>query len=119
MFTKIYRAYIEQLYTDRAYIFRSEHKKDPVTKETKLVEVLVSEDVPCRISQSSSAVPIRSDNADAVFYNVKMFISPEVSIKQGDYVDVSRGGTIRRYVAGEPFVYETHQEVALQRKEWA
>jgi hypothetical protein len=107
------------MYTDRATIYRHQAVKDPVTKETKQVPQPVHTDQPCRISQRALAVNGQTEAQNDIDYETKMFISPEVEIRQGDFLEVTRGTMTRRYTAGEPFPYSTHQEVSLQRKEWA
>ncbi|MBE6787762.1 MAG: ABC transporter ATP-binding protein, partial [Ruminococcaceae bacterium] len=48
---------------------------------------------------------------------VTLFIAPELEIKQGDVVEVTHFGRTHKYIAGEPFVYSTHQEILLDREE--
>lgn len=114
-----HRRAIERLYTDRATIYRHQPVKNPVTKTTKLVAQPVYTDQPCRISQRALGQNNQTEAQNEIQYETKLFIAPEVEIKQGDLLEVTRGTVTRRYTAGEPFVYSTHQEVSLQRKEWA
>jgi hypothetical protein len=114
-----HRRVIERLYTDRATIYRYVPVKDPVTKETKLVLQAVYSDQPCRISQRVLGQNNQTEAQNEIRYETKLFIAPEVEIRQGDLLEVTRGNVTRRYTAGEPFVYPTHQEVSIQRKEWA
>jgi hypothetical protein len=114
-----HRRAIEKLYTDRATIYRHEKVKDPVTKETRTIPQPIYMDQPCRISQRALATNGQTEAQNEIRYEMKLFISPEVEIWQGDLLEVKRGTVTRRYTAGEPFLYPTHQEVSLQRKEWA
>ncbi|MGG4344927.1 ABC transporter ATP-binding protein [Paenibacillus lautus] len=126
-----YREALTVWYTDRTTVYRYEKVKDPVTKETKLVQVAFVTDQPCRISQKSMAIGQnnQSDAQNDIQYETKLFIAPELEIKQGDMMEVTRGkitaagwepiAPTRKYTAGEPFIYPTHQEISLQRKEWA
>lgn len=119
-----YRRAIERMYTDRCTISRHQSVKDPVTKETKQVPQPVYEDQPCRISQRALGTNGQTEAQNNIAYETKLFIAPELEIRQGDVIEVvrgevTRGGVMRRYTAGEPFVYSTHQEVSLQRKGWA
>jgi hypothetical protein len=93
--------------------------KDPDTKETKQVLQPVHVDRPCRISQRALGTNGQTEAQNDIRYETKLFIAPELEIRQGDSIEVTRGGVMRRYTAGEPFVYSTHQEVSLQRKGWA
>ncbi|MGG1598040.1 DUF6093 family protein [Paenibacillus naphthalenovorans] len=114
-----HRRAIEKLYTDRCSIFRHEKVKDPVTKETKLVTQPVYTDQSCRISQRALGQNGQTEAQNEIQYETKLFIAPELEIRQGDMIEVTRWFITRRYTAGEPFLYPTHQEVSLQRKEWA
>ncbi len=114
-----HRRAIERLYTDRATIYRYQKVKDPVTKETKLVPQPVYTDQPCRISQRTLGQNNQTEAQNEIAYETKLFIAPEVEIRQGDLLEVTRGTLTRRYTAGEPFLYPTHQEISVQRKEWA
>lgn len=124
-----YRAAIETMYTDRVTVYRHEKVMDPITKETKLVPVAFVENHPCRISQKALGQNNQSDAQNDIRYETKLFLDPEQEIRQGDMLLVTRGQIIdaewtliaptRKYTAGEPFIYPTHQEVSIQRKEWA
>lgn len=125
-----HRQAIERLYTDRATIYRYKRVKDAGTKETKLVPQAVYSDKPCRISQTGLAKNGQTEAQNDIGYESKLFIAPELELKQGDLLEVTRGqitaagwesiAPVRKYTAGEPFPpYPTHQEISLQRKEWA
>lgn len=114
-----HRMAVERFYTDRAAIYRHGKVKDPVTKETKLIPQLVYEDQPCRISQSGLAQNNQTEAQNDISNETKLFIAPELEILQGDLLEITRGGITRKYTAGEPFPYSSHQEISIQREEWA
>lgn len=117
-----HRRQIEQMYEDKATISRYDNKKDPVTKETKQVPQPIHEDQPCKLSQTSLPRNGQTEAQNDVRYDAKLFIAPELEIKQGDLIAVTRKATGRteKYEAGEPFPpYSSHQEVYLERKDWA
>lgn len=114
-----HRRRIEKMYEDRATIYRYEKIKDPETKETKTIPVIIHEDQPCRISQKVLAQNNQSDAQNDIVYETKLFIAPELELKQGDLFEVTRNGVTRKYTGGEPFLYPSHQEISIQRKEWA
>lgn len=114
-----HRRAIEKLYTDRATIYRHEKVKDPVTKETRNIPQPIYMDQPCRISQRALGQNNQTEAQNEIQYETKLFIAPELEIRQGDLIEVTRCTVTRRYTAGEPFPYPTHQEISLQRKEWA
>ncbi|GJM73001.1 hypothetical protein HMSSN036_52170 [Paenibacillus macerans] len=91
--------------------------------------VPVYSDQACRISQKALGRNGQTEAQNDIAYETKLFIAPELEIKQGDMLEVTRGritaagwepiAATRKYTSGEPFIYPTHQEVSLERKEWA
>jgi hypothetical protein len=117
-----YRVAIEGMYEDRATISRHENVKNPVTKETMQDLVTIYENQPCKLSQTSLPKNGQTEDANNIAYNAKLFIAPELEIRQGDVVAVTRAATGRTvvYSAGEPYPpYQSHQEIDLTFKEWA
>lgn len=112
------REVIEKGYRDRADISRMEsYKTEKGETRQRLIDIYTDE--PCRISQKSLGINSQRETHNDISYEVKLFISPDVTIKQGDTITITRGNTVRTYTAGEPFVYHSHQEMSLQRKEKA
>src|SRR5690606_27949766 len=85
--------------------------------ETRFERHVVAENVPCRISQRALSTNDQTNTTNVIAYETKLFIAPDVPIRQGNEVEVTRGSIVRKYIAGEPFVYPSHQEVSLQRRE--
>ncbi|OAB25242.1 ABC transporter ATP-binding protein [Paenibacillus macquariensis subsp. defensor] len=113
-----YRRRLEKTYEDKCTISRFGPKKQP-NGSTKQELQVVHADIPCRISQKSLGSNGQTESANNISYEIKLFISPDIEIKQGDTVNVTRGTLVHLYTAGEPFPYQTHQEVSLQRKDKA
>lgn len=113
-----YRKAIEKLYEDKCTISRYGPVKQP-NGSTKNELHAVYTDVPCRISQKALGSNGQTESVNNISYETKLFISPEVEIKQGDTINVMRGTIEHLYTAGEPFHYQTHQEVSIQRKDKA
>ena len=114
-----YRNKIEKLYTDRVDIYRWEKVKNEEMGTTITDNVLKYKDVPCRISQKALGTNNQTQAENNIAYETKLFISPDIEVKQGDRFIVTRGYKPRKYTAGEPFLYPTHQEISIERKEWA
>lgn len=110
----------QRYYTDRATVRRS---GSYVTEdgETRMQPnaVVIYENVPCRISQRALPTNNQSETANDILYETKLFIAPDIEIKQGDSITVIRGSSVKQYKAGEPFLYPEHQEISLQRKDRA
>lgn len=118
-----HRRQVERLYEDRAAISRLvDLGKDPVTKEQMTERQTICEDQPCKLSQTGLARNGQTEAQNDLQYDAKLFIAPEIEIKQGDLIAVTRASTgrVEKYTAGEPFPpYKSHQEVSLTAKEWA
>ncbi|KYG90379.1 hypothetical protein A0U40_18260 [[Bacillus] sp. KCTC 13219] len=106
-------------YTDRAVIYRAEPYETDYGETRLQPDVLIYDDVPCRISQKALPSNMQTDTANEIRYETKLFIAPKYEIKQGDKITITRGLSTRLYTAGEPFLYAEHQEISLQRRERA
>lgn len=116
---KRHRREIERLYEDRCTIYRYQKVSDPETRETVMKPVAVYSDQPCRVSQKALGTNNQTEAQNNIQYETKLFIAPELEIKQGDMIEATKGVVTRKYEAGEPFLYPSHQEISIQRKEWA
>ncbi len=112
------RRYIERMYTDRFSLSRVVEITEP-WGETRHERQVIYQDQPCRISQRALGTNNQGEPANDIVYETKLFCSPGLRIQQGDEITVTRAGETRAYIAGEPFLYLTHQEVSLQRRERA
>ena len=106
------------MYTDRFSLSRMVEITEP-WGETRHERQVVYQDQPCRISQRALGANNQGEPTNEIVYETKLFCSPSLRIQQGDEVTVTRAGETRSYTAGEPFLYLTHQEVSLQRRERA
>ncbi|PYI57026.1 ABC transporter ATP-binding protein [Paenibacillus flagellatus] len=118
MDTTKHRAAIERLYTDRATIRRNVEYQAPNRATRQEVQTIYI-DQPCRMSMRALAQNDQTEAQNDVRYEIKLFISPELEIRQGDVVTLTRGARNWTLTAGEPFPYTTHQEISLQRKGYA
>lgn len=107
-----HRSGMEKLYTDTCNIYGK--VKQGSGSFTKYVDGVVYEDVPCRVSYqtiSESTQTMTTDNTSIV---VKLFISPDLEIKEGSKIEITRHG--RKFIyrcSGKPAYYDTHQEILL------
>ena len=109
------RAAIEMTYDGRCTVTEYQQVKDSVTKATRQQAVMVLEDQPCALSQTSSRPATGTATDNTIDYDAKLFISPDVTIKAGSRIVVVQDGmTFEGEQAGKPFRYPTHQEIALK-----
>lgn len=115
------RKAIESLYDCTCNITGGKEKaKDPVTKETKLIPKIKYEKQSCKVSKQSLSKNNQTDTTNNINYELKLFIAPELEIKQGDIVEVTNIlGVKTKYKVGEGFSYYTHQEVILSKEDKA
>ncbi len=86
-------------------------------KSTGFIESIVISKQPCKISyEKLSTVNVISDNSAKASLSTKIFISPDIKIKNGSKVIVTNNlGQIKEYKSsGEPATYDTHQEIMLE-----
>lgn len=117
------RKAIESLYDCTCNIYRYEKYKDTITKETKtgINPVPKYEKQPCKVSKESLSKNNQTDTINQISYELKLFISPEININQGDEIEVTNRtlSITTKYKAGEGFPYNTHQEVILNKEDKA
>ncbi len=85
-------------------------------KSTGFEEVIVLENKPCRLSyENISVVNSDENNATEKVIITKLFISPDVDIKPGSKISVTKNDITKDYKSsGEPAKYNTHQEIMLE-----
>ena len=115
------RKAVEATYSGRATVTERKKIQDERTKIAKEVPVIVLEDQPCRLSYETLQAASDSGIASAITQVTKLFISPDVSIREGSKITVAQNGVTGDYAfSGIPAVYPTHQEIVLMPFErWA
>ncbi|MBE6070051.1 MAG: hypothetical protein E7211_20535 [Clostridium lundense] len=115
------RMAIERLYEDKCTVTEVQKTKDPVTHITSSQPVLVLENQPCKLSFSSIKSADESSNVASVEQVVKLFISPDITIKPGSKITVTHLEKVIEYsCSGQEVNYPTHKEIVLQLfKEYA
>lgn len=88
--------------------------KSKVDGETTLQEVIVAQNQPCALSNSSNPSAKQGQVSAEVSNAVKLFIAPELKILPGSKVEVTQyGRTYELEASGLAFIYPTHQEINL------
>ena len=89
---KAARKAIESTYTGVMTVSERQSVKDPNTHITSTKEVVVLENQPCKLSFETIAAIVQTDTAAALSQGVKVFLSPDVSIKAGSKLTVTQNG---------------------------
>lgn len=109
----VYRSQIERLYTHKVTIIETEMVFNPDKYRSEPQEVIKYENQPCRISFNSQKVDDRDLNTSSQNM-VKMFIAPEVIIKDSSKIIATVNDQIVNFnKSTEPFLYPTHNEYTL------
>lgn len=112
---KAARKAIESTYTGLLTVTEYQAVKDPVTHITKNQKVVVLENQPCKMSFETITTAIQTETAAVISQAVKLFVSPDVTIKAGSMITVTQNGVTTEYTSsGVPAIYPTHQEIMLE-----
>lgn len=105
---------LQKLWRDTCSIYNFEKVKDPKTKTTEFKEILVQENIPCRISFQNISSTSETPSIAITSQVVKLFLSNKVEIKENSKIIVTRNGIPKTYKAsGISAIYSVHQEVIL------
>ena len=115
------RKAIESSYTGLCDITEYQSVKNEKSGITRQKAVTVVKEEPCRLSFEKITSAVQTDTGNAVSQGVKLFIAPELEIKNGSKVSVTQNNKTVEYAAsGQAAVYASHQEIMLEVwKGWA
>ncbi len=106
---------LQKAYSGKCTIYEYSSVKDSVTKITRSEEHLHAADVPCRLSYSSKTAAKIGGNVTGISQTIKLFLSPDINVKEGSKITVKQDNLTRDYKAsGSPAIYPTHQEITLE-----
>lgn len=114
------RKAIESLYDGKCTI--TEHQKvQKENKSTGFQDVIVQEEIPCRLSFNTVNNANQTETAASIVQITKVFLAPEIQVKPGSKLTITQNGVTTDYKSsGEPAFYSTHQEIVLELfKGWA
>lgn len=115
------RKAVESLYSGLCTVIEYQNVKDGETGITYQREKSVLENQPCRLSYELNYPVAQGEQVGEVSQRVKLFVAPEVHIKNGSKVIVAQNGNKTEYAfSGESAVYDSHREIRLSPfKGWA
>lgn len=108
---------IETLYTDFCDIYGYvDNIEDGISHGQE--QTLLYEHQPCRVSFSGLTAADQTDTVAVTDQTVKLFISPEISVREGSRIVVERDGEVLKYRhSGKSAVYPSHREIVLVPEE--
>lgn len=115
------RKAVENTYEGVCNIVEYQSVKDKKSKITRQEEVTVLREQPCKLSFEKINAALQTETGAAVSQGVKLFIAPEIEIKNGSKIAVTQNNVTTEYSAsGQAAVYASHQEIMLELwKGWA
>ena len=109
------RKAIETSYFGVLTVTEQQKVKDEKSKLTKMIDVVVLENQPCKLSFEKLQATIQSESAATITQVTKLFVSPDISINAGSKITVSQDNVTTDYTcSGVPAIYPTHQEIILE-----
>ncbi len=109
------RRAMELLYEHTCTVIEYRKVKNPVTKITEMKEIAVLENQPCKLSFFTSKAANQTESANQVTQVIKLFVAPEIIIKEGSKLVITHNGKVSEYKnSGVPSIFPTHQEIVLE-----
>lgn len=109
------RSAIESLYFDTATIIEFQEVFDPEDGSTGVEEIVVCENQPCKVSHEYVRNAEDGAALDGIILVSRLFISPDLDIKAGSKIIITRNGVDTVYEnSGEPARYYNHQEIKIK-----
>ena len=114
------RKAVESLY-DGVCTITEYQKVKKENKSTAHEEIVVFENLPCRMSFKTVNPTNQTGVASAVSQAITVYLSPDISVKPGSKLTITQNGVTTVYKSsGTPAVYSSHQEIPLELfKEWS
>ena len=104
---------------NKSTIKRKAKVKNENTGVTETVEKIIIENTKCALSTEGRRNVVTIDGVGKVLEMHKLFLNPNISLQEGDTVEVTTMGKISIYLASKPFYYSSHSETLLSYKERA
>lgn len=110
----IARKHIEKLYLDTCTVIEYREVEDPITHITDMQEVVVYENVPCKLSHQTEK-QTGEGVAGSLFLSSYIILAPDLKINPGSKIEVTRNGETTAYKnSGEPAKHINHQKIMLE-----
>lgn len=105
---------LRELWTSRCDVINYVNVTDEQTHITKMKEITVFTDVPCRISFNTIKEAQQTEASAKGEQIIKLFVSSDINVPSGSKIVVKQNGVASEYKAsGVSAVYTAHQEIVL------
>jgi hypothetical protein len=116
--TSFMRAALSKMYSDVVSVKRYSESVSAIGR-TSIDEVVVYSNIPCRLSKKSPSANMQTESSNTLDDSAMLYLDKQYIIRQGDELYLTHIGRSYHFQAGEPFVYESHQEIVISRKDYA
>ena len=108
------RGAVERAYDGVCSVVEYRDVVDEVSGLTRKEDVVVAEGVVCKLSFELNYPSKQTDTVSVISQRAKLFVAPEVDIKNGSKIVVEQYGKKGEYCCcGETAVYPTHREIRV------
>lgn len=108
------RKAIESMYDRTCDVVEYTWTVNATNKRKEYTEETVLEGQKCRLSYQTISNTNQSNPTNNVSQIIKLFLAPEITIKEGSKIIVTKGDIVETYKnSGMPAIYDTHQEIVL------
>ncbi|HBH94809.1 MAG TPA: hypothetical protein DDX91_03600 [Ruminococcaceae bacterium] len=108
------RKIIERAYEGTCTVVEYKDVLDKDSGITRKKEKVTAEGLPCKLSFELNYPAAQTDTVSEVSQRAKLFISPDVYVKNGSKLIVEQYGKRTEYCCcGETAVYPTHREIRV------
>ena len=108
------RKAFEKMYIGKCTVYEYQKVTKP-NHSTGFEEVPIIENQPCKLSFKTISHSKETDSTNSISQVIKIFISPQIEIKPGSKLVIAQNGVTTSYKnSGQPAIYSTHQEIALE-----
>lgn len=118
MNTSYMSAALSHMYTDRVTVKRYSESFSTIGR-TSISEAVIYADIPCRLSKKTPSANVQMESSNNLNETAMLYLDKQYIIKQGDELYLTREGRTYHFQAGEPYLYASHQEIVVNRKEYA
>lgn len=108
------RKALERLWIGECTVYEWKEVEDPLTFITESQEVLLHENLKCKLSHKNISATSQTGAGAIVVQQIKLSLGNEYDIPPGCKITVTQNGKIADYTrSGEPAVFMDHQEIVL------
>ncbi|MEG0258715.1 MAG: hypothetical protein RR595_08525 [Lysinibacillus sp.] len=115
------RKALERLWRGKCTVIAWQEVEDPITHITKHDEVVLYEDLKCKLSHKNISTTSSTGAGAIVIQQIKLSLGNEFEIPPGCKITITQNGKTADYArSGEPGIFIDHQEIVLDIFEgWA